>query len=224
MEDHKFIKRLSFFSGLQDDDLKKITEISVEKKYKKNTMVFMEGELGKAFYYIKSGKVKVFRTYEDGREHIIHILREGDVFGEATLFTNVPYPASALVYEDSVIASISNEDLEDLIRHNTDLSIKIIKILAEKLVFAQEKIKTLTFNDVFTRIASQLFRLAQHHGIKNHEGTAIKLNLSRQELAEMAGTTRETASRVISRFKKDGSLIEKPDMLIVNEEKLKEWI
>ena len=77
---------------------------------------------------------------------------------------------------------------------------------------------------MFTRIASQVLRLARHHGIKSHEGTVIYFNLSRQELAEMAGTTRETVSRVISRFKKDGSLVEKPDRLIINEEKLKEWI
>jgi len=224
MKDYEMLKRLTVFSGLSVEDLEKITEISIERGYKKNMMVFMEGEPGDAFYYVKSGKVKIYRSYEDGREHIVHILGEGDVFGEATLFSGIAYPASASVYEDSVIGVIKNSDLEKLISQSPGLSLKIIKLLASKLVQAQRKIRDLTFNDVFSRTAAQLLKLADDHGKQTDEGIKINIPLSRQELADMAGTTRETVSRVLSKFRKEKFITEQDDRIVIlNSEKLRSW-
>ena len=224
MKDYEMLKRLTVFSGLSVEDLEKITEISIERRYKKNMMVFMEGEPGDAFYYVKSGKVKIYRSYEDGREHIVHILGEGDVFGEATLFSGIAYPASASVYEDSVIGVIKNSDLEKLISQSPGLSLKIIKLLASKLVQAQHKIRDLTFNDVFSRTAAQLLKLADDHGKQTDEGIKINIPLSRQELADMAGTTRETVSRVLSKFRKEKFITEQDDRIVIlNFEKLRSW-
>lgn len=225
MKNTEYIKHFTFFSDLQEEDLESISNITIERNYKKNMIVFMEGEPGDAFYYIKSGKVKIFRTYEDGKEHIINIFSDGDVFGEATLFNNISYPASASIYEDSVIGIIRNSDLEALIQKNTELSLKIIKVLAKKLVFAQQKIKDLAFNDVFARTASQILKLAIDYGRKADRGVIIDIELSRQELADMVGTSRETVSRAISKFKKEKSVAEEKDKLILlNPEKLKTWI
>lgn len=225
MKDTEYIKHFTFFSELEDGDLQKIADISIERSYKKNMVVFMEGEPGEAFYYIKSGKVKVYRTYEDGKEHIIHIFGEGDVFGEATLFNNVPYPASASVYENAVIGVIKNKDLEALIGEAPDLALNMIRILARKLVFAQQKIRGLAFNDVFSRTAAQIFKLSEDYGVKTEKGIKIGIQLSRQELADMVGTTRETISRTISRFKKDKCILEEDDgLVIINEQKLRDWI
>lgn len=225
MKNTDYIKRFSFFSGLQEEDLNKIASIAIERNYKKNMVIFMEGEPGEAFYYIKSGKVKVYNTYADGHEHILYIFSEGDVFGEATLFNNINYPASAIVYEDAVIGMIKNRDLEQLIMENSELSLKIIKILVRKLVFSQQKLKELTFNDVFSRTASQILKLSKDYGRKCDMGTVLDIQLSRQEMAEMIGSTRETVSRVISRFKKEKAIAEDKDkIIIINEEKLKEWI
>ena len=224
MKDYEMMKKLAFFSGLPDEDLEKIAEITIERSYRKNTIVFMEGEPGDALYYVKSGKVKVFRAYEDGREHIVHILSQGDVFGEATLFSGIDYPASASIYEDSIIGVIRNNDLEKLVIQSPDLSLKIIRLMASKLVQAQYKIRDLTFNDVFSRTASQLLKLAEDHGSKSDMGLIINISLSRQELAEMAGTTRETISRVLSKFRKEKSITEQDDRIVLlNVERLKSW-
>lgn len=225
MKDAELIKHFSFFSELGEDDLERIADISLERKYKKNMIIFMEGDPGEAFYYIKSGKVKIYRTYEDGKEHILHILGDGEVFGEATLFNNIPYPASAIVYEDSVIGIIKNRDLEKLMRENSEMTLKLIKILTKKLLFAQQKVRDLAFNDVFARTASQLVKLAADYGKKTGRGIRIEIQLSRQELADMVGTTRETVSRVISKFKKEKSITEEEDKIVIlNEDKLKSWV
>ena len=225
MKDTSFLKAADFFSGLSEKDLEKIAGISIERKFKKNAMIFIEGDPGESFYYVKSGKVKVFRTYEDGREHILLILGEGGIFGEATLFSGLPYPASTSVHEDAVIGIIRNRQLEELVKGSPELSLKLVRLLSSKLVEAQNKIRDLTFNDVFSRTASQIVKLAAEHGRNIGSGVLVDIQLSRQELAEMAGTTRETVSRAISRFKKENSLGEQDDRLVIlNMGKLKTWI
>lgn len=224
MKDTELLKRHTLLTDLSDVDLQKIADITLERTCKRNTILFMEGEPGDAFYYVKSGKVKVFRVYEDGKEHIIHILGAGEVFGEVTLFTGVPYPASASIYEDAIIGIIKNSDLERVVRSNPELSLTLIKILAEKLVLSQHKIRNLTFNDVYARIASQILKFSDELGVKTEKGIRVDMDFSRQDLADMVGTTRETASRVISRFKKEKSIIEDNDRItVINKEKLKAW-
>jgi len=224
MKSIEMLKKTSFFSDLSEEDLEKILSVSIERNYKKNMIIFMEGEPGEAFYYIKSGKVKIFRTYEDGKEHIIHIFSEGDVFGEATLFSNIPYPASSMVYEDSVIGIIKNKELEQLVKSNSELALRIIRVMAKRLVFSQQKIKDLAFNDVFARTASQIIKLGGEYGIKTEKGILVNIELSRQELADMVGTTRETISRVISRFKKEKTITEDNDRIVIlSREKLQSW-
>ena len=225
MNNSDYLKKLAFFSELPEDYLERISEISIQRSYKRNMIIFMEDEPGKAFFYIKSGKVKIYRTYDDGREHIIHILGPQEVFGEVTLFNNINYPASASVYEDAEVIIFKNNKIEELIRQNSDLAFNMIKILSRKLLFAQQKIKDLTFNDVYSRMASQIIKLSMSYGKKTDKGILIDINLSRQELADMTGTTRETVSRVISRFKKEKSISEEKDsIIIIDEQKLKNWI
>ena len=119
---------------------------------------------------------------------------------------------------------VKNTLLETLVESHPELALKFLKIFAHKLVLAQQKIKELTFNDVFSRTASQLLKLAKDYGKKTEEGIVVNMRFSRQELAEMVGTTRETISRVISRFKKEKSVIEDSDIIILNESKLQKWI
>ncbi len=226
MKNTRAIKNSSFFQDFDDADIDKISRLSIERSYPKNTVLFNEGDPGSAFYYILSGKVKVFRTYADGNEHLIHILGPGDVFGEATLFNDVPYPASASVYEDAVIGTIKNSDMENLVKSDPNIALKLLKVFSRKLVFAQQKIKDLTtYNDVFSRTASQLLTLAETHGARDGSGIKLNIKLSRQELADLVSTTRETVSRVISRFKKEGAIREENGYIVITDEnKLGDWV
>lgn len=224
MKNKELLKKFTFFIELLESDLDKISAITLERSYKKNMIIFMEGEPGEAFYYVISGKIKIYSTYEDGKEHIVHILGPGDVFGEATLFNNIPYPASAMVYEDAEVGMIKNRDLESLVRQNPDMALNLIRVLARKLLFARQKIRDLAFNDVFARTATEILRLAKDHGIPVEKGICIDMNLSRQELADITGTTRETISRAISAFKKEKSITEiKNKLVILDEKKLRSW-
>jgi len=224
MNNHDYLRQISIFSELEGEFLEKIYQISRVRKYKKGRIIFMEGEPGEAFFYIKSGLVKISKLSRDGREHILHVLNEGHVFAEVTLFSNTEYPATAEVLEDAEIGIIKNEDLEKVIKENPDLSLQLIKYLNKRLVEAHMKIRNLALYDTYERTAQALVKLAEDYGKKSSKGVNLGINISRQELANIVGTTRETVIRALTAFKKEHLIgIEKNTITIIDLESLKEW-
>ncbi|MDF2547249.1 Crp/Fnr family transcriptional regulator [Anaerosolibacter sp.] len=219
------IKHMPIFSQLSDESLEKIAAITVEKKYRKGTIIFMEGDPGEAIFFIKSGKVKISKTSSDGRELILNIYGDGDVFAEVTIFNDVQYPATSEVIEDAVVGMIMNKDLEELVKRDADLALQIIKILNKRLYMSQMKLKQMALSDTYVRTAQMIIKLAHEHGIEKNNAIELKLELSRQELANMIGTARETVSRALGQFKKEGSIdISGKKIVVKNMEKLKTWI
>ncbi|HYE82621.1 MAG TPA: Crp/Fnr family transcriptional regulator [Clostridia bacterium] len=224
MEKHDYLRQISIFSQLKDEFLEKIHNISIARKYGKGRIIIMEGEPGEAFFYIKSGLIKISKLSKDGREHILHILNEGHIFAEVTLFSRTVYPATAEVLEDAEIGMIKNEDLEKVIMENPDLSLQLIKYLNRRLVEAHMKIRNLALYDTYGRTAQALLKLAEDYGKKSTKGIELDLNISRQELANIVGTTRETVIRALTAFKKEHSIdIDKNTITIIDLEKVMEW-
>jgi CRP/FNR family cyclic AMP-dependent transcriptional regulator len=200
----EYLKEIPVFSNLPDELLRMIHNHTVERRFRKGTIIFLEGDKGEGFHYVKSGKVKVLRTSDDGREHIIKILGAGEIFAEVLMFNNMPYPATAVAVEPSCIGMIRNVDLEQLVLANNVLALQLIKALSQRLIYAQQKIKNLALNDVMSRTVEILLRLSQEQGSKLDSGIIeIALDLSRQDLASLVGTTRETVTRTLSSLKKD---------------------
>lgn len=224
MTKYDYLKQISIFTQLAEEFLQKIDSISIIRTYAKGRIIFMEGEPGEAFFYIKSGLVKIYKVSSEGKEHILHILNEGHVFAEVTLFNNTAYPATAEVLEDAQIGIIKNSDLEKLIAENPMLSLELIKYLNNRLVEAQNKVRNLALYDTFGRTAQALVKLAEEHGKKTNEGIELDLGISRQELADIVGTTRETVIRVLAVFKKEKSIeLEKSNIIIKSLDKIKQW-
>ncbi len=219
------LKKVPIFSQLKEEDLEKILSITNMKQYKKGSVIFMEGDKGEAFYFIKSGKIKISKSSKDGKELILNIYGENHVFAEVTIFNDISYPATAEVLEDATVGVIRNGDLEKLIKYNAEMGLNLIKILSKRLFNAQMKLKQLALNDTYSRTADTLIRLSQNLAMERNGQIEFNLELSRQELANMIGTARETVSRVLSRFKKEGSInIIGKKIVIKDIEKLKSWL
>ena len=224
MENLEYLRQISIFSELADDYLKKIDDISNCKNYEKGKILFLEGDPGEAFYYIKSGMVKISKLSADGREHILHILNAGHVFAEVTLFDKTVYPATAEILENAEIGIIKNADLEKVISENPGLALQLIKYLNRRLIEAQTKVRNLALSDTYARTAQALIKLSEEYGKKTPKGTILDLNLSRQELASIVGTTRETVTRALAEFKREKAIdTEKGEVLIINMKKLMSW-
>jgi CRP/FNR family transcriptional regulator len=224
MEDLEILRKISMFSELDDSSLLKISDILHRRNYKKGKIIFMEGEPGDAFYFVLSGGVKLYNTASDGREHIIHIFGRGNVFGEVTLFNDTGYPATAEVLEDSAIGMIRNEELENLIRQDSSLALELIRVLNRRLLMASVEIRNMAFNDTVQRTAAALIKLSESHGIKTSRGIELDLDITRQELADVAGTARETVIRALTRLKKDGAVEMDGSIVIKDINKLADWV
>lgn len=214
------LRKIPVFSELEDHLIDKIAELTIIKKYAKNDIVFLEGDPGEAIYFVKSGKVKIFKTSEGGKEIIINILSPGDIFAEVTLFQkNIPYPASVEVIEEGEIGSIRNRDLERLISENPQLAVELLRAMSKKLREVQQRVRELGSNDAIERTVTVLSALAKNHGSKTKDGIVLCKNITRQDMANLVGTTRETMSRILSKFSKEGLIDIKGRSIVIKDAK-----
>ena len=218
----EYLKQVPLFSDLPPEVLQRIDTVVLERTYKKGESIFMEGEPGQGLHFVRTGRVKIVKTAEDGREHIIKFLKAGEIFAEVLLFNHLPYPATSVAVEDSRIGLIRNEDLELLILENNALALLLIRSLSQRLLYAQQKIKELALQDVPARTAELLLRLSREQGKCDAAGKPLlDLPESRQELAGLMGTSRETLSRTLSDFKKRKLIsMEGNQIVLLQEEQL----
>lgn len=220
-----YIKELPLFDQMSDDRINTLVKITNERFYKKGKIIITEGNKGNSIFIIKSGKVKIYKTSLDGREIILDIKGEGSVFGEVTLFNNINYPATVQAIEDSYIYVIRNDDIESLIKSDSNIALEMIKILNKRLAQAQKKLKNIALNDTFVRVAQLIITLGEKYGESIEDGLVIELNLTREELANLVGTSRETISRALSQFGKEKAIEMKGRKIIIkNKGKLRKWI
>ncbi len=225
MENKEYLRKLVFFSELDDKSLNEISRLIVERKYKKNEIIFMEGEPSEAVFFIKKGKVKISKNAPDGKEHIIHIMGNGDVFAEACLFGDVPYPASAEAVDDTDIIMIKNKEFLELLETIPQVAIEIIRVMSGRLIMVSRQIENLALKDAYGKAASLIMQMLRSQGNAIKNGEVLITNLSRQEMANMVGLTRETFTRALSKLKQDGAIeIDRENIKIVDADKLKNWM
>lgn len=219
------LKKIPIFSNLSDNTLENIAKLQIEKTYKNGDIIFNEGDIGKALFFVVHGKVKIFKTSLDGREITLNILGDNSIFAEVTLFNDVNYPATVEAIEDSQIGFILNKDIENLILSNNHLALEIIKVLSKRLYRSQMSVKDMAFSDTYVRIVKVLIDLSKRHSTNTKAGTQIDISITRQDIANMVGTSRETVSRVISSLKKDNLINPSSKKIVISDiEKLKSII
>ncbi|MGI6285450.1 Crp/Fnr family transcriptional regulator [Neomoorella humiferrea] len=223
-ESWEFLRQVPVFADLSPEELQHIASLALVRRYRKNMYIFMQGEPGDAIYFVKKGAIKLFQVLEDGREKILHFVREGEIFAEVLLFEGGPYPATAETLEDSEVGIIRNADMERLLSRHGEMAVKIIKVMSRRLRRAQEHIRDLALKGAYGRLASTLLQLAKDYGTPGGDGVTIELNLSQQELASLIGTSRETVARILSDFKRLGAVgVERQRITILSPQKLKNW-
>lgn len=221
----EYLRKIPYFSELEGQQLEKLHNISTLKPVKKGCIIFTEGQKGEAIYFVKTGKIKISKISSVGKEYTIKIMEEGDVFGESTLFIGGEYPATAEAIEDSEILELRNKDIEDLVLKDTQIALSIIKILAKRLKYIAVVIENLALRDSVGRTASILLTFARERGISTKEGILIEIDLKRQELANLAGTSRENITRILSQMDRDGIIkLGKDKILIKDLEELRKML
>ncbi len=219
-----YLAKTPIFSGLSRAELDELAPLVIKRCLKKDTVVFHEHDPASAFYLVRSGKVKVYKLSRDGREQILTILGEGQIFGDVPVFDGGPYPATAATMEDSEIYLIRRDDFHELMRRHPEISIKVIQVLGQRLRQSMELVRDLSFKQVPHRLAGLLLRLARDEGHTSGEDILVDLSMSRQEIAEVVGTSRETVTRELKKMEKAGLIgIDRRLITIRDQERLKAW-
>lgn len=212
-----FLRNVPIFSELDEAELRKIAKLGVHKKYRKGSIILLEEETGSALFVIVSGKVKVVRADVDGREVILAILGESDFFGEMAILDGLARSASVVAITKAEVFMIHRNDFLRLLHDHPALSISLLKELTMRLRKADTQIKSLSLKDAAGRVASVILQLADDVGKIRKGRVEIEELPLQQDVANMAGTSRETVSRMIHMFVEQGHLELHGNTLVIND-------
>ena len=200
------LKNVSLFSNLNDDQLNQILRISNRRSFPAGTVLFHEKELGNTFYVVLSGSIKIFTKSSSGVEKVISVMNAGDSFGELALIDGRPRSASAQTLEDTVVLEISSQSFMNLLRDHFDITIGIMVELANRLRQTNDQLRDLTFLDGRTRVLKNLILLANRNGRREGETITVHLALNYDELAQLAGVTKQVLADVLRELEYRGIL------------------
>jgi CRP-like cAMP-binding protein len=212
------LKKRAHFSNFKRDDegldtflssarsLGDLKELSKDRKtisYKKKEIIYREGERPNKLLFINTGKVKVYKMNDDGKELITDLYKEGDFFGHVPLLEDTPYEDWATALEDCEISIIPKEDFLSLIHNNRDVSLSFIRMLSNNVAEKEEQLLQLAYDTVRKRIAQTLLLLREKY--QKEGGTEeFSIAFSRDDLSKIAGTAKETTIRALSDLKEEG--------------------
>lgn len=182
------------------ESLRELSEQKDVRVYKKKDEIYKEGNYPKGIYFINKGKIKIFQSNESGKELITGLHTEGEFFGYLSLLQDEKYTGSAAALEDSEIYMIPKDDFFDLIHKNAEVSRKFMKMLSNDLLENEKQLLKLAYNSVRKRVAEALVKLSDKY---KKEEEKFKMNVSREDLANIVGTATETVIRTLSDFKEE---------------------
>ena len=195
--------------------IKHLSENREVRHFKKKDIVFREGEYPRWLYLVESGKVKIFKTSEDGRELIVKVAQQGDFLGFLALFKEDAYPESAAALDDCSIKLVPKQDFAALVFGNRDVNARFIKMLASHIAEREQQLIELAYNSVRKRVATARTHLCDQSGPIIH--------LLREDLAALAGTAKETLIRTLTDFKNEGMVDIKDGVItVLKVEKMRE--
>jgi CRP/FNR family transcriptional regulator len=219
------IKTVTLFNTLNAQEEKEVTRYLTNDAFRKKESIFSEGDSSDWFYIVKKGKVKITKLSQDGKEIILEVISPMEFFGGIAVLRGFPYPANAVAMEDTEVLKISRKDLLSLLDRFPDLMYCMAMNIGDRIKGSHETLKSIALEKVEARIASLLLKLSDKAGEKVPEGVLINMKLTKQDIAEMVGTTVETSIRTMSKLTKAGIVsIKAGNILIRDPDKLKSLI
>jgi CRP/FNR family cyclic AMP-dependent transcriptional regulator len=201
------------FSLLPGDQLLLLTQVVLRKPYPRNSTVMATGDPADALYIVISGRLKVMMSDKEGREIILAILHQGEVFGEMGLIDQAPRSATVVAMESSELLTITRADFTKCLQKNFDLTMNVIRGLVKRLREADKKIGSLALLDVCGRVARLLLEMAETvDGQK-----VVTKKLPKKQIAKMIGATREMVTRVMKEMETNGHIEVRAHQILLRE-------
>lgn len=217
----KNIEGLSEFLA-QARGLEELSRLSADRKvhhFKKKEMIYMEGDEPNGIIFVVKGRIKTYKTNEDGKEFITGIHKEGDFLGYIDLIENTEYRESAEAMDEAEVTIIPRQDFFSLLYSNRDVAAKFIKLLSNNLQETEDRLLNLAYNSVRKRVADALITLQQRYHTAKDQNSGF--SVSREDLASMVGTATESVIRTLSDFKEEKLIdIKEKNIFILNPDRL----
>lgn len=216
------LRRVTLFADLSDNELAEVEAIARKRSFRKHEVIFHSQEPGSALFILTRGRVKVSINDRQGREIILRILEAGDFFGEMSLLDGEYRSATVTTLEPCQALIIFRDRFSEFIPRHPNVVMKMLTMLSRRLRKANEKIGRLAFADAHEKVASVLTELMEERKVPLSIGAELPLSLTRTELANLAGISRETFTRVMADFQRDSVLrVERRRIVVINPGKLR---
>jgi CRP/FNR family transcriptional regulator len=211
----QLVRSIPFFSCLAEEDLRSVAALITEKQCTKNDVILLEEDGQHCMYLVCSGKVKVVQSGHLGKEQILAIHKKGDFFGEMALLDGKTAPASVIAMEDTTVALIGKEDFQRFVASNARVTQTIIGLLCSRLREAWMMLRVLSLSDAEQRVRAVLDHVSRLYGVRDDRGILLSMKLTHREIADYANVSRETATRLLNRFRSSGEIDVLSDRRIV---------
>jgi CRP/FNR family cyclic AMP-dependent transcriptional regulator len=219
---HDALSEAPLFDALNEEDSRALRAMVLVVKLNRGERLFAEGDKGDQLYIIISGKIKLTKAAPDGRENLLSVHGPGEMFGELSLFDPVPRTASATAVTDAELAALAHEDVRTWLSSRPEVSMHLLRALAQRLRRINEVKADLVFTDVPGRVAKALLDLAERFGVQNSDGIQVNHDLTQEELAQLVGASRETVNKALADFAARGWIqLAAKSVLVIDPDRLR---
>ncbi len=211
------LQRVPAFSTLADDDLARVAEVTVPRTFHTGEFVFREGDQSDTCYVVRTGRVRAVREHSDGRSITLATFGPGEIFGELAIFDDERRSATVETLEETELIAILAGDMRRMLREHSDIAVKLLAALSRRLRETNERLTRQSFQTVQSRVAAVLTELVAAERSRGAGEGDILITATQSDLAQLAGSSRESASRFLAVLERAGIITQGRGKLTVHE-------
>jgi CRP/FNR family transcriptional regulator len=212
------LRRVPVFSALSPQDLEQVAQVAVPRRFEAGEVVFKQGDEGSTCYIVRSGRARAIHEHPDGRSITLAHFAPGDIFGEMSMFDGERRSATVETTEGTEAIAILSGDMRRLVREHPDISVKLIAALGQRLRDTNERLARQSFQTVQSRVAAALEQLvAAAREEEGGDGRDVVITTTQAEIAQLAGSSRESASRFLAVLERAGIITQGRGRLTVHD-------
>lgn len=197
-----YLKKIPLLADLGAEVLARLAERVEQREVRRREVIYLPGDPGQSLFFVNGGRVKISKVTRDGKALTLDYCGPSEIFGETCLVDGGAREEMAEAMENSMITELERTDFEKLLQVHASLGFQMTRLLAKRRRDVENKLETLVFRDVTSKLAELLLQLAEEYGVDDARGTLVALKITHQELANLIGSTRETVSLTLSQFKR----------------------
>jgi CRP/FNR family transcriptional regulator len=213
----ELLHRVPAFSALGEEDLARVAEVAVPRRFEAGEVVFRERDQSDTCYIVRSGHARALREHADGRSITLARFGPGDIFGELAMFDDERRSATVEVIERTEAIAILGGDMRRLLREHPDIAVKLLQALGRRLRETNERLARQSFQTVQSRVAAVLAQLVAAERAEGAADGDVLITSTQADLAQLAGSSRESASRFLAVLERAGIISQGRGKLVVHD-------